>query len=91
MEVAVAKVDPGGRRPRLVLESLVNPLRSMAATEIHGVTQEAVAEAPHFRDLAGDLLDALSGCCVASYNANLDIGMLRWEFRQCGVESFAPP
>ena len=37
IEVSVVRVDPG-EQPRLVFDTLVNPHRPVAATEIHGIT-----------------------------------------------------
>ena len=89
VEVAVVRVDPG-EEPRLVLDTLVNPKRSMSGTEIHGLTDADVVDAPGFEEIAGDLLEDLSGCCVAAYNANFDVRMLKWEYRQLGVEIELP-
>ena len=47
VEVAIARVDVGGE-PRIILDTLVNPLRRVAATEIHGITDADVADAPRF-------------------------------------------
>ncbi|MEK6531001.1 MAG: 3'-5' exonuclease [Deltaproteobacteria bacterium] len=66
VEVAVARIDPG-ERPRLIFDTLVNPLRPMAATEIHGITDKDVADAPRFKDIAGELLAAIKDCVLAAY------------------------
>ncbi len=41
VEVSVAHVDPG-KEPRVVLDTLVNPMRPMAATEIHDTASAIV-------------------------------------------------
>jgi DNA polymerase-3 subunit epsilon len=84
VEASVVRVDPGSR-PRLVFDSLVNPDRRMAATEIHGITDRDVADAPRFRDLAGDLLLALSGCVVVAHNVYFDLRFLRYELGRLGL------
>lgn len=89
VEVAVVRIDPG-EEPRLVFETLVNPRRKMSMTELHGVTEKDVANAPRFEAIAGDLLGVLSSCCVVAYNANFDTRMLRWEFEQVGVDFKVP-
>src|SRR5262245_14174544 len=38
VEVAVVRIDPG-QPPRVVLDTLVNPGRPMACTEIHGISK----------------------------------------------------
>ncbi len=54
IEVSVIRIDPG-RSPRLVLDTLVNPRRRVAATEIHSITDADVADAPEFGEIAGDV------------------------------------
>jgi DNA polymerase III epsilon subunit-like protein len=89
VEVSVVRIDPG-EAPRLVFDSLVNPGRRMAATEIHGITDQDVATAPHFAALAGTLIDALQGCAIAAYNAYFDIKFLTAELGEAGIRH-APP
>jgi DNA polymerase-3 subunit epsilon len=57
----------------------------MAATEIHGLTDADVADAPKFRDIAGDLVAAISDCFVAAYNVYFDARFLAYELGQVGV------
>ena len=83
VEVAVVRVDPG-QAPRLVLDTLVNPRRKMAATEIHEITDADVADAPTFDDIADDLLEVLGGCAVAAYNVYFDMGFLNYELERVG-------
>jgi DNA polymerase-3 subunit epsilon len=89
VEVSVVRRDPG-QRPRLVLDTLVNPLRPMAATEIHGITDDDVREAPRFEEIAGELLAALSDCVMAAYNVYFDLKFLRYELQQAGVAQVPP-
>lgn len=89
VEVSVARLDPG-EEPRLVLDTLVNPERSVKATEIHGITDDDVRDAPLFSDIAGDVVEALSGCAVAAYNVYFDIKFLNYELRRAGVDQEVP-
>ena len=84
VEVSVVRIDPG-QPARLVLDTLVNPMRPMAASEIHGITDEHVADAPCFRDIAGEFVGVMSNCVVAAYNVYFDINFLNFEFRNIGV------
>ncbi len=84
VEVSVVRLDPG-KTPRLVFDTLVNPMRQMAATEIHGITDQDVANAPQFADIVEDLLGALSGCVVAAYNVYFDMRFLNYELTNVGV------
>lgn len=89
VEVSVVRVDPGSA-PRLVFDSLVNPDRRMAATEIHGITDRDVASAPRFEELAGGLLGALSGCVIAAHNVYFDLRFLRFELDRLGLFQEVP-
>jgi DNA polymerase-3 subunit epsilon len=89
VEISVVRVEPGGS-PELVLDSLINPQRPMAATEIHGITDADVANAPSFRELAGDVVLAMSGCVVAAYNVYFDIGFITRELADSGVRHVPP-
>jgi DNA polymerase-3 subunit epsilon len=89
VEVSVVRVDPG-EEPRLVLDTLINPQRHVSATEIHGITDADVADAPYFQDIAGELITQLNGCVVAAYNVYFDIGFLNFEMQNSGVEHEPP-
>jgi len=89
VEVSVMRMEPG-QNARLVLDTLVNPERPMAATEIHGITDADVIEAPVFRDIASDVIRALSGAVLAAYNVYFDIRFLQHELRQAGVAASPP-
>ena len=78
VEVSVVRIEPGSL-PRLVLDTLVNPNRPMAATHIHGITDRDVANAPSFEHIAGDLLRAISDSVIAAHNVYFDMGFLRYE------------
>jgi DNA polymerase-3 subunit epsilon len=89
VEASVVRIDPGDE-PKLVFDTLVNPDRPMAATEIHGITDADVARAPRFRDIAGNLLDATKGCVVSAYNVYFDIKFLSFELANCGIAHLPP-
>lgn len=89
VEASVVRIDPG-QAPRLVYDTLVNPLRPMAGTEIHGITDADVAQAPRFAEIAGDLLAATQGCVVAAYNVYFDMRFLGFELANAGVQHQPP-
>lgn len=89
IEVGVVRRDPG-KGPRVVLDTLVNPLRPVARTRIHGIRDAYVAHAPTFPQIAGNLLDAVSGCVVSAYNADFDVQFLTTELRAVGVRRNVP-
>jgi len=83
IEVSVIRLDPG-HAPRLTFDTLVHPQRPVDATEIHGITDAHVSDAPPFREIAGDLCRTLNGCVVASYNVYFDIKFLLFELEAAG-------
>ncbi|MGW7222446.1 exonuclease domain-containing protein [Streptomyces sp. NPDC054826] len=65
----------------VLLDTLVNPGRPIPAdaSEIHGITDEAVASAPTFGQILVSLTAALDGRRCLIWNAPYDKGRLRWE------------
>lgn len=57
-------------------ESFVNPQREIAATEIHGITQEVVAGAPTFPEVWPRLSSAFGNRVLVAHNASFDLGFL---------------
>ena len=89
VEIAIVRIEPQSG-PRMVLETLVNPVRPMAATEIHGITADDVAKAPTFAAIAHQVVEALSDSCVVGYNASFDIRMLERELQAGGLDIKLP-
>jgi DNA polymerase-3 subunit epsilon len=89
VEVSVVRLEPGSP-PRIAFDTLVNPSRRVAATEIHGITDDDVADAPIFEDVAGDLVRALADSVVAAYNVYFDIRFLEYELQRSGVTASPP-
>lgn len=89
VEISVLQVDPG-KPPRFALDTLVNPMRPMAATEIHGITDADVANAPRFSDIAGELIGALSNRVLAAYNVYFDMKFLSFELQNMGIDHESP-
>jgi len=89
IEIAVAHLDPG-RPPRLVLDTLINPGQPVWASEVHGITDADVSEAPTFSEIAAELTDALVGRVVVGHNVYFDERFIREELARVGV-SFEHP
>lgn len=68
---------------------LVNPGVPIAAesTEIHGIKDEDVADAPPFSAVAGAVLSCLAGAVPAAYNAEFDRGFVHAELDRLGLMS----
>lgn len=61
---------------------------SEEAISVHGITQEMVADAPIFKDVAQDILNYFDGCAILiGYNfLNFDLPLLYAEFDRAGIE-----
>lgn len=56
------------------------------ATEVHGITDEMVANAPTFSQIAKGLNEFMSGCDIGGYNSNkFDVPLLMTEFGRCNI------
>lgn len=89
VEVSVVRKNPG-EAPCLVFDTLINPQRPVAATEIHGISDADVKDAPQFEEIAGNFLDALSDCVVSAYNVYFDMRFFEYEMTRVGCESVPP-
>jgi DNA polymerase-3 subunit epsilon len=87
VEIAIVKILPDGKKQ--IKRKLLNPEIpiSPASTEIHGITNEMVKDAPTFRQVANETKQFLDHCDLAGYNSNrFDIPMLAEEFLRIGME-----
>ena len=87
VEIAIVKILPDGTRS--VKRKLLNPEMpiSKASSDIHGITDEMVKDAPTFRQVAAELKQMLDGCDLAGYNSNrFDIPLLVEEFLRVGSD-----
>lgn len=55
------------------------------AQEVHGISREMLANQPRFREIAGELLEFLSGAELVIHNADFDVGFLTHEFGLAGL------
>jgi DNA polymerase-3 subunit epsilon len=87
VEIAIVKILTDGSKS--VKRKLINPEMPIpqAASEVHGITNEMVKDAPSFRQVAQELKQMLDGCDLAGYNSNrFDIPLLMEEFLRVQVE-----
>ena len=83
-EIGLIEVEPGGRTAEW--STLVNPGIRIPPTiqAITGITDDRVALAPAFADIARPLLARLEGKLLVAHNARFDYGFLRNEFHRAG-------
>ena len=87
VEIAIIKILTDGSR--IVKRKLINPEMPIPKTssDIHGITNEMVKDAPTFKQVAHELKQVLDGCDIAGYNSNrFDIPLLMEEFLRVQVE-----
>jgi DNA polymerase-3 subunit epsilon len=88
-EIGVIEVD--GFEVTGEWSTLVNPGAAIPAPiqALTGITNEMVAAAPSFAQLAGDLYERLAGRLFVAHNARFDYGFLRREFERAGLKFMA--
>lgn len=87
VEIAIVKILPDGTKS--VKRKLINPEMpiSKGSSDIHGITDEMVKDAPTFKQVANELKQVLDGCDIAGYNSNrFDIPLLVEEFLRVQVD-----
>lgn len=87
VEIAIVKILTDGNRS--VKRKLINPEMPIpkASSDVHGITDEMVKDAPSFKQVAHELKQMLDGCDLAGYNSNrFDIPLLMEEFLRAQVE-----
>jgi DNA polymerase-3 subunit epsilon len=84
-EIAVLEVDRGEVTGQW--STLVNPETPIpgAIQAITGITNDMVAGAPRFAELASALHERLDGRVLVAHNARFDYGFLRQEFERAGI------
>ena len=87
VEIAIVKILTDGTRT--VKRKLINPEMPIpkVSSDIHGITDEMVKDAPTFKQVGHELKQMLDGCDLAGYNSNrFDIPLLMEEFLRAQVE-----
>jgi len=87
VEIGMIKVLPDGNRS--AKRKLLNPEIPIpvSSSDIHGITNEMVKDAPTFKQAAPDIRQFLDNCDLSGYNSNrFDIPMLMEEFLRADVE-----
>lgn len=87
VEISLVKVMPDGSQE--VKTRRLNPEMHIpeAASAVHGIHDEDVANCPTFREISKSLWSYISGCDFAGYNSNkFDIPVLVEEFLRAGID-----
>lgn len=83
-EIAIAIHD--GTRVIDKWETLINPERSIPnnITMITGITNDMVATAPKFYEVAKQVVEFTEGCIFVAHNVRFDYSFIREEFKRLG-------
>jgi DNA polymerase-3 subunit epsilon len=87
VEIAIVRIMPDNSR--LVKRKLINPEIPIPPniTDIHGLTNDMLKDAPTFRQVANEIKQFLNNCDLGGYNSNrFDIPMLVEEFLRAGMD-----
>lgn len=87
VEIGMVKILPDGNKS--VKRKLINPEMPIPQTssDIHGITNEMVKDAPTFKNAANDIRQFLDNCDLGGYNSNrFDVPLLMEEFLRAEVE-----
>jgi DNA polymerase-3 subunit epsilon len=87
VEIAIVKIMPD--HSRLVKRKLLNPEMQIptASSDIHGITNDMVKDAPTFKQAGNEIKQFLQDCDLGGYNSNrFDIPILMEEFLRAGMD-----
>ena len=87
VEIAIVRLMPDGTRS--VKRKLINPemVISQASSDIHGITNEMVKDAPTFKQAGNEIKQFLETCDLGGYNSNrFDIPILMEEFLRAEMD-----
>ena len=88
VEIAIVKIGVDGTKQ--VKRRLVNPEMPIPkdSSEVHGITDEMVKDAPTFKALANEIKQFMEGADIGGYNSNrFDVPMLNEEFLRAGISA----
>ncbi|MEO7315999.1 MAG: exonuclease domain-containing protein [Ginsengibacter sp.] len=86
VEIAIIKIMPD--KTRTVKTKLINPQMPIpkTASDIHGITDDKVKDAPTFKDVANELKQFIDNADLSGYNSNrFDIPLMMEEFLRAGI------
>ena len=87
VEIAIVKIMPDATKS--VKRKLINPGMPIpaGASEVHGITDEMVKDAPTFKQVANEIKQFIENCDLGGFNSNrFDIPLLVEEFLRAGMD-----
>jgi DNA polymerase-3 subunit epsilon len=86
VEIAVVVLDGTSWEVIDEFETLINPMRDIGATHVHGVTPSMVEAAPIFQEVAPTLARILGGNVIVAHNLPFDRRFVLQEFARVDVD-----
>lgn len=86
VEIAIVKIMPD--KTKHIKHKLINPQIPIpkVTSDIHGITDEKVKDAPTFKQVANELKQFIDNADLSGYNSNrFDIPLLMEEFLRAGI------
>lgn len=85
-EIAIVLHD--GEKVVDTFSTLLNPERSIPwnITQITGITDDMVAQSPHFFEVAKQIVQMTEGCIFVAHNVSFDYSFVREEFARLGYD-----
>ena len=85
VELAALRIDRDGEET--VFHTLIHPGRLIpaCASRVHHITDEMVADAPHFPQIGHSFLKFISGSTLVAHNARFDLGFLQESLNRGGL------
>jgi len=81
LEISIVTSDMDGQ----IIESyetLINPLREVSASHIHGITAEMVKNAPLIEDVIDEIIYHLNNKTIVGHNINFDLNFINYEIER---------
>lgn len=85
IEIGMVRTDAQGT-PLAYWSTLINPQRSVTATEIHGISDDDVSDSPTFEKALDEILERIRGQVLSAHNAKFDVSFLKLEMARAGWE-----
>ena len=86
VQIGIMTIDARTGRVTSEYETLIDPKRDTGRPWIHHITNEMVADAPYFEDVAADLRELLHGRVLVAHNLPFDLRMITAEYKRFGVQ-----
>ena len=87
IEIGIARM----RGPEIIAQynTYINPGKSIprTITELTGITNADIADAPTFEEVAADILDFIGDCDIIAHNANFDQGFVQVALARAGEQT----